>query len=629
MSDIFISHVEDDDEVALEIALGLEKAGYTTWCYEADSVPGLSYLIQTGQAVEQAKTVVVVISPHSIVSRQVTKEIVRAHEAGKEFIPVRRNISHIEFQNRQPEWREAFGAASSIEITPAGIEDVVMRIVDGLKALGFDPSKNVEPNRIERLRKILTKLPKHTVTEKAARVEVPVEQPEEKVTTPEVLPVKTPGKTGQRSKRFITAAIVVGIVVVIDIAVVLLRGCFVRYSLDVIVSPAGSGTVVPVAGNYDADTKVTLTATPAQGYAFDRWGGDISSESTSITFIMDEGKNITAYFKVQYKLNTSVSPAGGGTVVPIAGTYDADTKVILTAAPAQGYAFDRWGGDVTGESTSIAVTMDNEKNITAYFKVQYKLNISVSPAGGGTVVPVAGTYDAGTKLTLTATPAQGYAFDRWGGDITGESTSIMIIMDNGKNITAYFSKNIVEDRFDDNRYKWYVDKDNNISNGVYNVKIPIEGDIAVFNKTDYIWPDESPGVANFGFEIDIIPIQVEDAGGRGIVFFCDSRTNVIRKFVFVISGYGNYRLNIEMEGTVTTIVDWKNSQYINKGIATNRLSVICRNSIIELYVNNQLLEKIEGSYPDDVGDNGVGTLVTAKDGAHVTFDNLRMWVITD
>jgi hypothetical protein len=42
MPDIFISHVEEDSAVALQIAHGLEAVGYTTWYYERDSVPGLS-----------------------------------------------------------------------------------------------------------------------------------------------------------------------------------------------------------------------------------------------------------------------------------------------------------------------------------------------------------------------------------------------------------------------------------------------------------------------------------------------------------------------------------------------------------------------------------------------------------
>ncbi len=167
MSDIFISHVEEDSEIALKIALGLEKAGYTTWCYEVDSLPGPSYLIQTGKAVEQAKAIVVIISPHSIGSRQVTKEIVRAHEDGKDFIPVRREISHVEFQNRQPEWREAIGAASSIEVTDSSLEDVMYRIVDGIKALNINPASENDHNHIEQISKTLNKLQEYGLPDSA------------------------------------------------------------------------------------------------------------------------------------------------------------------------------------------------------------------------------------------------------------------------------------------------------------------------------------------------------------------------------------------------------------------------------------------------------------------------------
>jgi len=60
MSQIFISHTEEDAEVALEIALSLEKVGYTTWCYELDSIPGPSYLIETGDAIDKAQSFILI-----------------------------------------------------------------------------------------------------------------------------------------------------------------------------------------------------------------------------------------------------------------------------------------------------------------------------------------------------------------------------------------------------------------------------------------------------------------------------------------------------------------------------------------------------------------------------------------
>jgi hypothetical protein len=74
MNHAFIAHVEEDADVALGIALGLEEAGYRTWCYEVDSVVGTSYIVQTGEALAQSDAVVAIISPHSLSSNQVTKE---------------------------------------------------------------------------------------------------------------------------------------------------------------------------------------------------------------------------------------------------------------------------------------------------------------------------------------------------------------------------------------------------------------------------------------------------------------------------------------------------------------------------------------------------------------------------
>jgi hypothetical protein len=139
--DVFVSHVEEDATVALTLADALEAEGFTTWCYERDSIPGPSYLLQTAEAIERSRAVVVVISAHALGSNQVTAEVVRAHEAVKPFLPVLVGISQVEFGARQPEWREAIGSATSITVPEAGVEVIVPRIVNGLKALGIAPGE--------------------------------------------------------------------------------------------------------------------------------------------------------------------------------------------------------------------------------------------------------------------------------------------------------------------------------------------------------------------------------------------------------------------------------------------------------------------------------------------------------
>jgi hypothetical protein len=140
---IFISHVGEDEAAAVALARGLEAEGFKTWYYERDSLPGASYLVQTGQAVEDSSAVLVLVSPQSIVSHQVTKEVVRAHEAAKPFLPVLHGISHADFQKRQPEWREAMGSAASVQFPAEGAAAILPRLVAGLSALKVERAARV------------------------------------------------------------------------------------------------------------------------------------------------------------------------------------------------------------------------------------------------------------------------------------------------------------------------------------------------------------------------------------------------------------------------------------------------------------------------------------------------------
>jgi hypothetical protein len=74
MSDVFISYVAEDQALALALADGLEAAGFTTWCYDRHTLPGLSYLLQTLRAIEECRAVLVLLSPNSsALSRSIGK----------------------------------------------------------------------------------------------------------------------------------------------------------------------------------------------------------------------------------------------------------------------------------------------------------------------------------------------------------------------------------------------------------------------------------------------------------------------------------------------------------------------------------------------------------------------------
>ena len=132
---IFISHVEEDAPLALSLAEKIERKGYSTWYYERDSLPGISYLEETGKAIARSKAFLLIISKDSLGSHQIDLELERAHEESKIIIPIRHGVSHPEFQNRRPLWRQIIGTRTSIEVDIDNVELAASRIVDALKRL--------------------------------------------------------------------------------------------------------------------------------------------------------------------------------------------------------------------------------------------------------------------------------------------------------------------------------------------------------------------------------------------------------------------------------------------------------------------------------------------------------------
>ena len=210
------------------------------------------------------------------------------------------------------------------------------------------------------------------------------------------------------------------------------------------VSPSGGGTTSPAAGahTYPEGQVVTITATPSAGYVFDHWTGDVAdANSASTTVTMDADKTVTAYF-VTKDLTMDVSPSGGGTTS--SGGRGPPLRpgqvVAITATPSAGYVFDHWTGDVAdANSASTTVTMDADKTVTANF-VAEEYSLSVNVVGHGTVSknPDKATYHYGDQVLLTATPAFGYEFAGWSGDLADGANPQTVTMAGNKAVTATF-----------------------------------------------------------------------------------------------------------------------------------------------------------------------------------------------
>jgi len=232
------------------------------------------------------------------------------------------------------------------------------------------------------------------------------------------------------------------------------------YTLLTHVNPTGAGSVrpSPLGGTYDEGTVVTLTATPAAGYEFDRWLGDASGTSDTVTITMDSNKLVTANFvedvaPISVYLTTGVIE-GEGTieVTPDKPTYAHNETVTLravphVAGPYGGWQFERWGGDISGSENPKTITMTSDKYITASFESvgpeQVTLTIEVFPAGSGTVGMTLSkqvAVDKGEIVNIRASPNEGWEFDYWSGDITGTDPFLRVTMDSDKTAIANFRK---------------------------------------------------------------------------------------------------------------------------------------------------------------------------------------------
>jgi hypothetical protein len=165
---------------------------------------------------------------------------------------------------------------------------------------------------------------------------------------------------------------------------------------------------------------------------------------------------------VQSYTLTIDSTAGGvvavnNSTIPGKATFifGAGTVVSLNATPESGYQFVKWTGDVgivdNIHAPEITISVNGNYSIMASFKVsppvQYMLAILSTP-GGAVVRPGEGsfTYSTGTVVNLVATPARGYKFFKWSGDVDTvanvNATSTNITM----NGDYYLCANFREDR---------------------------------------------------------------------------------------------------------------------------------------------------------------------------------------
>ena len=249
----------------------------------------------------------------------------------------------------------------------------------------------------------------------------------------------------------------------------------VSYTLSVNLQGQGTASLSPSGGTYVSGTQVTLTATPASGWQFSGWGGDLSGSQNPATITMTSNKSVTVLFTQQSSPSapTALSPGSSseGTVISTltptlqwSSVSGADYYAVAISQYPYGSSYiiynpqQVYGTSITVPGGTLSAGVKYRWNMqahgpggwsavsnTLYFQaptpaLNYTLTVNLQGQGMVSLSPSGGTYVSGTQVTLTATPASGWQFSDWSGDLTGSQNPATVTINSNKSITATFAQ---------------------------------------------------------------------------------------------------------------------------------------------------------------------------------------------
>jgi hypothetical protein len=245
----------------------------------------------------------------------------------------------------------------------------------------------------------------------------------------------------------------------------------------------GAKTGAECQGEFEDGQLVTLTASPAAGYAFGAWSGCLEHAGLTCKVLMDKAKTVKATFIETPSLTVEKAGSGFGKAIATGISCDEScsketaavktgTAVTVKVTPAKGNEFATFEGG-TGNAASCAATCTFTISEASSVKVKFSpiptktLTVKLKGPGAykgkvtGKGVTVKGVYStaiscgsgcttetetffATGETELVAAASTGYAFKGWtvsggsAGTCTGTTTPCKLLTDADKTVEAEF-----------------------------------------------------------------------------------------------------------------------------------------------------------------------------------------------
>jgi hypothetical protein len=181
----------------------------------------------------------------------------------------------------------------------------------------------------------------------------------------------------------------------------------VRAQLALLVGEGGTVRTTPAGSLFEIGASVELEAIPDASWLFAGWTGDLAGVEPRAALTLGTNRIVGAQFVRGWGLSVQAGPGGSVSIAPGQQLLPEGTVAVITATASEGFAFDRWAGDMAGLTNPAEITLTSNVVASAEFRDARPPTIAITSPAPGT------TDDERVTFTGAVTDNLGVASARW------------------------------------------------------------------------------------------------------------------------------------------------------------------------------------------------------------------------